>query len=205
MNEQSELQRMLAGEWYCPLDSELANLQADAREILRQLENPGVTVEERERLLKKLLGSFAQGCNVEPQFSCDYGFNIFLGERASLNFGCSLLDCGKISIGARTHLGPGVHIYAVTHPTDAVERRGGPGLRNCKAIDVVIGEDCWIGGRAIILPGVKIGDRCIIGAGSVVTRDVPSDTTVIGNPARSVEPRGQPEDFPPVVGSAKAK
>lgn len=210
----TEKAKMLSGEWYFPGDPELVADQAQARELLRRLNNAGLSTRchallrrwlastknetvqnllragaeaaanRRRRLLTNLLGSIGEGSNVEPGFYCDYGFNIHIGKMSGLNFGCILLDCGRIEIGDYTLLGPGVHIYAVTHPMEALVRRGGPDSRNCRGLSVKIGNDCWIGGGSHILPGITIGDGCIVGAGSVVTKDVPPGTTVVGNPAR---------------------
>ena len=117
---------------------------------------------------------------VLPPFHCDYGFNVRLGDHVFLNYNCVLLDVVTIVIGDRTQIGPAVQIYAADHPRDANVRRQGLELGR----PVAIGCDVWIGGGAIILPGVSIGDGAVVGAGSVVTKDVPVGTTVAGNPAR---------------------
>ncbi len=183
----SEKARMLSGEWYFPGDPELVNHQIRARELLRQINGAQLSPTERFSILKQLFGSIGKGSNVESLFSCDYGFNIHLGKRVGINFDCVLLDCGRIEIGDYTLLGPGVHIYAVTHPLDPRQRRGVNRSRNCKGVPVKIGRDCWIGGGSRILPGVTIGDGAIVGTGSIVTRDVAAGTKVSGNPARIMQ------------------
>ena len=121
---------------------------------------------------------------IRPPFHCDYGFNIHLGADAFLNFNCVILDVVEVRIGAGTQIGPAVQIYAADHPRDAETRRTGLEF----GCPVRIGEHVWIGGGAIVLPGVSIGDGAVIGAGSVVTRDVPAGATVMGNPARQLRP-----------------
>jgi maltose O-acetyltransferase len=138
--------------------------------------------EERTRLLSELVGSLGEGVWIEPPFYCDYGSNIVLGDRAYMNFDCVILDCAEVSIGAGTMLGPAVQIYAATHPLDAAARAEGQEY----SLPVAIGADAWIGGAAVILPGVSIGDRCVVAAGAIVTKDVPDDVVVAGNPARIV-------------------
>jgi maltose O-acetyltransferase len=140
---------------------------------------PESAPERRRELLGQLLGGGAGDALIQPPFFCDYGFNIELGERVYFNFNCVVLDVCKVRIGAFTLFGPAVQIYTATHPLDAVARRK---LESGRPI--TIGADCWIGGGAIILPGVTIGDRAVIGAGSVVTRDVPADVMAAGNPCR---------------------
>ena len=125
------------------------------------------------------MAGVGRGQLVAPPFHCDYGYNITLGDNVFINFSCIILDVMPVEIGADTRIGPAVQIYTADHPRDAVERRGG---LECGR-PVKIGSNVWIGGGAIILPGVTIGDDAIVGAGSVVTRDVPAGATVAGNPA----------------------
>lgn len=140
----------------------------------------GIDDEKRFLLLTERLAEVGQDALIRPPFFCDYGYNISLGAEAFLNFGCVILDVESVTIGNGTAIGPGVQILTSDHPRDPVLRRqkvrfGRP---------IVIGENVWIGGGAIILPGVTIGDDAIVGAGSIVTRDVAAGTTVVGNPAR---------------------
>ena len=177
----SELDRMLSGGPYSAADAELVALRRRARALARRFnaasdDDPG----ERERILRELLGSVGSGVFVEPPFRCDYGSNIAIGDGSYLNFDCVILDCHRVTIGRRVLLGPGVHLYAATHPIDAGERALGPE----QSAPIAIGDDVWIGGRAVVLPGVTIGARTTVGAGSVVTRDLPEGVVAGGNPCR---------------------
>ncbi|KAJ3029725.1 UNVERIFIED_CONTAM: hypothetical protein HDU68_011338 [Siphonaria sp. JEL0065] len=139
---------------------------------------------DRVAILKDLFGGMGEGCHIESPFRCDYGKNITLGRNVYMNFGCTILDCNKVEIGDNVLIAPNVSIYTAHHPIDPELRtEWGPEL----ASPVKIGNDVWIGGHAIILPGVTIGDGVTIGAGSVVTKDVESRTVVVGNPARVVK------------------
>jgi maltose O-acetyltransferase len=177
----SEKQKMLAGQAYNPGDPEIQADQAAAKEwMVRFNAALGSSPAERRALLAERFAEVGQGAVVRPPFHCDYGYNISLGAGAFLNFSCVILDVTTVTIGDGTQIGPAVQIYAADHPRDPAERKAG--LESAKP--VVIGRNCWIGGGAIILPGVTIGDDAIVGAGSVVTRDVPAGATVAGNPAR---------------------
>lgn len=179
----TEKEKMLAGEFYYAADPELSTERAFARSLLKQLniEGFGDRLKYHEVLIK-LLPNCPPDIEIEPPFYCDYGYNILAGKKVFLNYDCVILDACTVSIGSFTMLGPGVHIYTATHPVDYELRR----IEKEFGRPVTIGDDCWIGGHATILPGITIGNRCIIGAGAVVTRDVPNDTTVVGNPARVV-------------------
>lgn len=176
--------KMLAGELYTADDPELA---ADAARAMRWLERYNrmlaAPAPDRHAMLVEGLGSAGAGATIRPPFHCDYGYNIHLGRGVFLNFGCTILDVVRVDIGEGTQIGPGVQILTADHPRDPAARAqmlefGRP---------IRIGANVWIGGGAIIVPGVTIGDDAIIGAGSVVTRDVAVGATVMGNPAR---PRG---------------
>src|SRR5688572_12132782 len=180
----SERQKMLAGELYNPLDPELVTARQRARDLCQTLNATREAEEEaRRRLLRGLFGMGGDSVWMQPPFFCDYGSNIELGERVFFNFNCVVLDVCAVRIGAFTLFGPAVQIYTATHPFNAEQRRseefGKP---------VEIGCDVWVGGGAIILPGVRIGSRSIIGAGSVVTRDVPEGVFAAGNPCRMIRP-----------------
>ena len=186
----SELDKMLAGELYhvsCPqIQAELA---ACAAWLARYNAALGDTSGVWHALLRERLGGVGEGALLRPPFYCDYGSNIHLGKNVFINYNCVILDVVRVTIGEETRIGPAVQIYTADHPRDPEVRRSG---LEC-GIPVAIGSNVWIGGGAIILPGVTIGDNAIVGAGSVVTRDVPPGTIVAGNPAkvlRSVPPSG---------------
>ncbi len=170
-------ERMLAGELYDATDPELAADRERARALLQRHAN-----ERDPALLDTLFGRIGKGTVVEAPFHCDYGWNIALGDRVYANAFCVFLDCAPIEIGDRALLGPGVHLYTATHPLDPAKRR--EGLEYAKPI--AIGDDAWLGGGSIVLPGVSVGESAVVGAGSVVTRDVPPGVTVAGNPARPI-------------------
>lgn len=178
--------RMTSGALYDPGD---AGLAADRARAQRLMARYNVTTLDdgalRREILGELLGSLGARGAVRTPFSVDYGYNIHLGDGVFLNYGCVLLDVCEIRIGSGTQIGPGVQIYAADHPREPGARA--QGLENGKP--VTIGRNVWIGGHAIILPGVSVGDDAIIGAGSVVTRDVAAGQTVAGNPARPITPR----------------
>ena len=139
--------------------------------------------EERKGIIADLLGSPTDAW-IQPPFFCDYGTNISLGAKVFFNFNCVVLDVMQVKIGSNVLFGPSVQIYTATHPINAVERR--KWLEFAKPI--IIGSDVWVGGGAIICPGVTIGDRTVIGAGSVVTRNISSDVFAAGNPCRVIRP-----------------
>ena len=176
----TEKQKMLAGELYRP-DAELGTEQAAAKAWMARYNAAlALPVSARHTLLCERLGHVGKDAVIRPPFFCDYGYNIRLGDGVFLNFNCVILDVVEVSIGDRTQIGPAVQIYAADHPRDAETRRAGFEFGR----PVRIGCDVWIGGGAIILPGITIGDGAVVGAGSVVTRDVGADRTVMGNPAR---------------------
>lgn len=178
--ERTEKQKMLAGELYRAGDPELQAEQASAKAwMVRYNAALAASAEERRALLRERLAEVGDGAVVRPPFHCDYGWNIRLGRDSFLNFGCVVLDVVEVMIGDGAQIGPAVQIYAADHPRDPEVRRTGLELGR----PVRIGHNAWIGGGAIILPGVTVGDDAVVGAGSVVTRDVPAGATVRGNPA----------------------
>ncbi len=178
----SQRARMLAGKPYDPYDDELVALRERARDLCRALNATGDSErEERRRILGELLGSGGDTVNLQPPFHCDYGAQIELGENVFFNFDCIVLDVCRVRIGHHAQFGPAVQIYTPLHPFDAAQRR-----RTEYGRPVEIGDDVWVGGGAIVLPGVRIGSRAVIGAGSVVTRDVPEDVFAAGNPCRVI-------------------
>lgn len=180
----TQKQLMLAGELYNAVDAEL---QADQRAAQAWMDRYNASsLDERPALLAQGLGAVGKNVAIRAPFHCDYGYNIRLADGVFMNFGCVILDVAEVTIGAATAIGPGVQILTADHPRDPAVRR--TGLESGKPIR--IGSNVWIGGGAIILPGVTIGDDAIIGAGAVVTRDVAPGVTVVGNPARVVAAKG---------------
>jgi len=177
----SERQKMISGLPYDPGDPELQADQTAARQwMARYNAAMAATPAERRDLLRQKMGEVGEGAIIRPPFHCDYGYNIRLGKGVFLNFNCVILDVCEVEIGDQTQVGPGVQILTADHPRDPVERAAGVEFGK----PIVIGRNVWIGGGAILLPGVTIGDDAIIGAASVVTRDVPEGATAVGNPAR---------------------
>jgi maltose O-acetyltransferase len=177
----TEKAKMLAGDLYRSADPGLVAERQRAVALLAHFNAvAGNKLEEASALLRELLAAGGETAVIQPVFACDYGYNIRLGRNAFINYNCVFLDCAPIGIGDDAQIGPAVQIYTATHPMDAAIRRSG--LESARP--VTIGNDVWIGGGAIILPGVCIGNAAVIGAGSVVTRDVPAGAVVAGNPAR---------------------
>jgi maltose O-acetyltransferase len=177
----SEKAKMLAGELYDPSDPELqAELAATHRWLARYNAALAASDAERRTLLLERLAAVGEGAVIRPPFHCDSGFNISLGAGVFLNFNCVILDVVAVGIGDRTQIGPAVQILAADHPRDAAERAAGLEFGR----PIRIGRNVWIGGGAIILPGVSVGDDALIGAGSVVTRDISAGAVAFGNPAR---------------------
>lgn len=174
---------MLAGGLYRADDPELEADRAKTRAWLARYNAPLARSEaELRRLLGEGLAAVGENAFVRPPFYCDYGFNIRLGTGVFLNFNCVILDVAEVRIGEETQIGPAVQIYGADHPRDLSLRR--QGLEYGRPVR--IGRHVWIGGGAILLPGVTIGDGAIVGAGSVVTHDVAAGATVAGNPARRI-------------------
>jgi maltose O-acetyltransferase len=179
----SEKEKMLAGELYNAVDTELSKERLKARLLIKKLNDTREDeVEERSKILNDLIPNAGEGLWLQPPFFCDYGYNITVGEKVFFNFNCIVLDVAPVTIGSRSMFGPNVQIYTATHPIDFKERASG--LEFAKPIS--IGEDVWIGGSAVICPGVSIGNRSIIGAGSVVTKDIPTDVIAAGNPCKII-------------------
>lgn len=180
----SEKEKMLAGELYDAMDEELVARRVHARDLLQRLNRSGEAEQAmRRQVLCELLGSGGESVWMQPPFYCDYGSNIHLGQRVYFNFNCIVLDVCEVRVGDYCFFGPAVQIYTASHPMEAALRReqefGKP---------VSLGSDVWVGGGAILCPGVTIGSRTVIGAGSVVTRDLPSDVFAAGNPCRVIRP-----------------
>jgi maltose O-acetyltransferase len=179
---QTEKSKMLAGEPYLPLDPELTAAREHCRDLLLMLNASRESArDERLELMQNLLGAVGEGSWIQPPFYCDYGSHIRMGKGNFFNFNCVVLDVCEVSIGDYCLFGPAVQIYTAMHPMNAMKRReaefGKP---------VRLGSDIWVGGGAIICPGVTIGSRSVIGAGSVVTKDIPEGVFAAGNPCRVI-------------------
>ncbi|APH04881.1 maltose acetyltransferase domain-containing protein [Bacillus weihaiensis] len=180
----SEKQKMVDGELYVAADPKLVKDRMQARKLTRQFNQTEETEETvREELLKTLLGSTGKNLYIEPTFRCDYGINIHVGENFYANFDCVFLDVCKIIIGDNCMVAPGVHIYTATHPLDPIERNSGKEY----GIPVKIGDNVWIGGKAVINPGVSLGNNIVVASGAVVTKSFPSNVVIGGNPARIIK------------------
>lgn len=180
----TEKEKMLSGELYNAADAELVRDRLNARRLSR-LYNQTLETEEslRTELLKELFGSMGQQLYIEPTIRCDYGYNIHVGENFYANFDSVFLDVCEIRIGDNCFIAPGVHIYTATHPLHPIERTSGVEYGK----PVQIGHNVWIGGRAVINPGVTIGNNVVIASGAVVTKDVPDNVVVGGNPAKIIK------------------
>lgn len=180
-----EREKMLSGQAYLPMDIALVSARMRARQLCRRFndcapENAG----DRQQILKKLLGTMGRSVFIEAPFYCDYGSQIHLGDRVFFNFNCTVIDAGEVRIGNDFMCGPNVQFYTAQHPINPEARR----TLEETAAPITVGNDVWIGGGAIICPGVSIGNKAVIGAGSVVTRDVPAGVVAVGNPCRVLRP-----------------
>ena len=181
----SEKEKMLAGELYNGMDPELIRLRSAARVLLQKYNQSSPDSGPlRASLLKQLFKKCGKNVWIEPPFFCDYGAHTSLGDGAYLNCNCVILDCHTVEIGAGTLIGPGVQIYTAYHPTNPILRK--TGLE--QAAPIKLGTNVWIGGGAILCPGVTVGNDTTIGAGSVVTKSVPAGVIAAGNPCRIIRP-----------------
>ena len=175
----TEWEKLQDGEIYNDFDLDLFNRRVEAKKLFRAYNRlDDDEVEKRNEIMQKLFKSVGQNVWIEPDFRCEFGKNISIGDDVYINFGCVILDCGPVTIGNQVLIGPNVGIYDANHALDAQERMDGaliPGK-------IRIGNRVWIGGGTIILPGVTIGDDTVIGAGSIVTHDIPSGVVAVGNP-----------------------
>lgn len=178
----TERERMMAGMPFRTLDEQLAADRAHAARRMLRLNSLSIASPEYRDALSELLPHASSECLIRPPFHCDYGYSIHIGDGGFINFNCVMLDGAPIRIGSHVLIGPAVQIYTFTHPLDFRERRQPVE----QSLPVTVGDDCWIGGGAVICPGVTIGARSVVGAGSVVTKDVPEGVVVAGNPARII-------------------
>jgi len=180
----TERQLQQSGHLYL-LDEELLQLHNRAKSVTRRLNATLETQrEERKALTRELFGKAGEGAYIEPPFYCDYGYNTTVGKGFYCNYDCVFLDCGKITIGDHVMLGPKVALYAVGHAIDPNVRQLGQDF----PLDITIGHRVWIGGSVTVCPGVTIGENSVIGAGSVVTKDIPANVVAAGNPCRVIRP-----------------
>ena len=179
----TEREKMLSGELYSPQDAELSAMHLKVQKLYERYNKiPAAKAKKREKLIKKILGGTGENVRVETPFFCDYGVNIEVGENFFANYGCIILDVNKVKIGKNCMLAPNVGIYSATHPVRAEERYNGVEL----GYPVTIGDNCWIGGGAVICPGVTLGNNVVVGAGSVVTKSFPDNVVIAGNPAKII-------------------
>jgi maltose O-acetyltransferase len=178
----TEREKMTTGELYFSADPILTTDRGRARGLTSRYNASPLDQTVRTTILKELFGSLGDNCTIEPTFRCDYGYNIQIGKNFFANFDCIILDVAEVKIGDNCMFAPRVGLYTATHSLDAKTRNSGYELGK----RITIGNNVWIGGDAVILPGVKIGDDVVIGAGSVVTKDVPHHVVVAGNPARII-------------------
>ncbi len=176
-------EKMLNGIYYISWDEELTLEREKAKDLLFEFNNtkPSLRV-ERNEIIKKLFGNVGKNCWIESNFNCDYGYNISVGDNFYTNVNCCILDCAKVTIGNNVWIGPNVGIYTPNHAFDSVERCAGYEI----SLPIEIKDNVWIGGNVVIRGGVTIGENTIIGAGSVVTKDIPSNVIAVGNPIRII-------------------
>ena len=178
-----EKEKMILGELYYANNEELIKERVKAKDLCYEYNNLKPSQEkERKEILKKLLGNTKENFFIEQPFICDYGYNIEIGENFYANHNLTILDCNKVKFGDNVFIAPNCSFYTAGHPLD-VETRN-KGLEYAKPIEV--GNNVWIGGNVVILPGVKIGDNAVIGAGSVVTKNIPSNVLAVGNPCKVI-------------------
>ncbi len=187
MNPETEntLQILRSGEWCHCISPEISAILLDCEEKCFRLNNlPPSSADERRTIIKRLLGKIGNHFIIHSPFHCDFGTNITIGENFIANFNLTILDETRVTIGDNVFIGPNVSIYTVTHALDISQRNEGL----MQARPVTIGNNVWVCGNCVILPGVSIGEGCVIGAGSVVTRDIPPLTLAVGNPCRPLRP-----------------
>lgn len=179
----SNKEKMLNGEYYISWDEELTLEREKAKDLLFEFNNTRPSLRaEREEIIRNMFGGVGKNCWIESPFNCDFGYNITVGDNFYTNTNCCILDCAKVTIGNNVWIGPNVGIYTPNHAFDSKERSDGYE----KSLPIVIGDNVWIGGGVNIIGGVRIGENSIIGAGSVVTKDIPAGVIVAGNPAKII-------------------
>lgn len=181
----TELEKMKMGMWYdANFDKELLDLRMEAQDLCRQYSMTSLKdIEEKNSILNKLFGYLPEGLTIIPSFICDYGKNIHLGKDIFINAHCYIMDGADITIGNNVFIGPYTGLYTSTHPLDYKRRNAG--LE--KALPIKIGNNCWFGANVSVMPGVTIGNGCVIAAGSVVTKDIPDNSLAAGVPAKVIK------------------
>ena len=183
----TEKEKMISGDYYDAFDPILIKERRKAKNLLHRLNVTEYRVTKKAKeILAELVPNTGTGFYIEPPFHCDYGYNIICGENVYFNVNCVVLDCAPVNIGSNVFIAPNVQIYTASHPLDAELRKT---LEN--ALPISIGDDCWIGGNTVICPGVTIGKGCVIGAGSVVTKNIPDNSLAVGNPAKVIRKLNQ--------------
>ena len=182
----SERQKRDLGMWYdANNDRDAIAERAVARELTYDLNHTRPSEEaKRNEILHKLFAHYGGGTQLLPPFQCDCGYTISIGEESFVNYGAYFMDGGQITIGDHVYIGPNCGLYTAQHPLRWQERN--PGLE--RALPITIGDNCWLGGDVTVLPGVTIGEGCVIGAGSVVTRDIPAGMLAYGSPCKPIRP-----------------
>jgi len=189
----TEKEKMLAGEYYDAGDKELIDRWHFAKKLAKEYYLADTTDRELlNKILDQLLGAKGKNVWISAPFFVDYGENIYMGDNCEINMNCTFLDCNKITLGDNCGIGPNVQIYAVTHPIVPQERLTNDTSRELSiwktyTAPVTLGNNVWIGGGSVVLPGVTIGDNTTIGAGSVVTKSIPANCLAVGNPCKVVK------------------
>ena len=176
----TEFEKMRSEEFYDFSKPEIAKSLDHAKVLCTRLQTLSINSPEYREVIEDLIPGIPRSSTICPPFHCDHGNGISIGECSFLNYNCTILDGGRVSIGSNVKIGPNCQLYTPQHPFDYMQRRG----TRETAYPIEIGDDAWLGGGVIVCPGVKIGKRCIIGAGSVVTKDIPDDCMAAGNPAQ---------------------
>jgi maltose O-acetyltransferase len=179
----TEKEKMITGEYYLAGDPVLVKERRRSKNLLLRLNVTEYRITKKAReIIAELIPNAGSNFYIEPPFFCDYGYNISCGENVYFNVNCVVLDCASVSIGSNVFFAPNVQLYTATHPLEAELRKT---LES--ALPITIGDDCWIGGNTIILPGITIGNGVVIGAGSVVTKNIPDNVMAAGNPAKVIK------------------
>lgn len=191
---ETNYQKFLSGEYCNRLDEEVLDMIIRNKRLLAEFNSTDISDNEaRKTLLHQMFGRVGKHVSVDINFHCECGKHIFIGNKVVINMNCTFLDDNYITIGDNVLIAPNVQLYTATHPLEASDRfvenwdeQSGELFFRTKALPITIGNDVWIGGGVIVLPGVTIGDNCVIGAGSVVTKSIPSNSLAVGNPCKVI-------------------